>query len=267
MSQHIIESAAWDNIVVIRRTDQAAVPILVVDAYAINRDLYVNEPVRATGHPAADAPEANSGDDHHPIVRSDADPAAFVCIEFAPGDLADLKTLLIRGNVCGCECEVNGRRFPLDGAGSVHVVEVDTPNVVSHRPRIPGSPVKARYVVVRRIDRTKQSVALSGVHIRSTDYAEPWPVAAHMRPAGKPGAIRRLLDYSDYTVCETNPHQNAAIELDYGEDIPVYSVTLLTKASIVGCVVELLRGDDRSVVFRREINRPAVVQVLHTSTV
>lgn len=252
-----VDPIASENTVIIRRTDQKEIPIRVVDAFAINRALCVNQPVRTLDHPTTNVTVAN-GDDEEPVC-SDEYPVTFVCLEFAEGDLTDLTSLIIRGNVSGCECEVHGRRFTLEGTGSVHIVELDAP-------RIPGTPVMARYMVVRRNDKTKRSVSLSGVHIRSTDYAEPWPVAAHMRPLSKPGAIRRLLDYSDYTACETDPHPNAAIELDYGEDVPIFSVTLITNVLIAGCAIELLRGEDRSIVFCQNIDHPAVVQVIHTST-
>jgi hypothetical protein len=228
--------------ITIRRSDSdAEIPVRVVDVFVVDGDSNVKTPAQRT-----------------------ADDGPSVSVEFATGDLADVRTVVIRGDVSGCVCEIGDRRFTLEEAGGVHVVDVSR---VDNVPRIPGKPTIARYLVVRRSDRTLLPVALSAVHIRSTDYREPWPVHARMRPAGKRGAVAALLDYSDYSVCETPRHRQAAIELDYGADVPVFAITLLTNASIKGCVVELLREDDRTIVFQQEVTNPSSVQVIHTASV
>lgn len=211
------EHTQTDNIVIRRRSSGDERGVDLVDAYAVvGADSVVLTP--------------------HSVRITREGPGGETLLAFGGGSLEGLRAVVFRGNLTGCECIIRGRTTALEGAGPMFVVEVSAS--LSPRPRIPGVPTEARYVRVRRGSRERTPVSLAAVHVRSTDYAEPWPVSARVLPVDAPEAVRRLLDYSDYTFLTTPPGRGVAIELDYGQTVAVYALTLLTRPNISGCFVE-----------------------------
>lgn len=230
----------------IYRTDGAAVAIQLLDGYAITAENIV-KPLRIEliHTPDAEAeilpthPEGKDVDSDEiiPMATTPPDASASIHLWF---DAPEATMLLVRSGpgLCGCAIVCNGDKtsgpFVIKDDHSLRMI----PLVV---PRIPGRPRMVRYIRLRRGDLKHRPVELASVHVCSTDYTDPEARKVHFHPRATPDkkiAIENLLVYSNYSFATTDPATNAFIELDYGTNIPVYTVTLITRPSVLGCFLE-----------------------------